>query len=75
MTETQNLEEKTKTETEKIKSISDDCYLMNCEECGCLITSNVYNLHKKQDNKGVCGICLGLTPYSRQLKEMLRNKK
>lgn len=52
--------------------------LTNCEDCGCLIHMDVYNLHKKTYNKGVCGICLGLTQYSREMKNEkieCKNKK
>ncbi len=65
----EKLEQKTKTELEQ------ESHLANCEDCGCLIHIDVYNLHKKLYNKGVCGICLGLTEYSQQMRAKLHNKK
>lgn len=55
MNESQTLEGKTGAESDQTGS-----HLTNCEDCGCLVHVDVYNLHKKDkicENKGVCGIC------------------
>jgi len=55
------LEHKINTESkaESQKGLQ-DLYLANCEDCGCLIHIDVYNLHKADKickNGGVCGTC------------------